>query len=70
MTTLRIPAHEMLAGDVLDDTPGGPAWTVDSVQVIGPMVIIDFADGTSWPPTRNGMVTVHRPSHPTGRIAA
>ncbi len=60
MQTLTIPASEALPGDVIDGTAGGPAFTIESVQVIGPLVIVDFADRTSSPPIMNGMVTVLR----------
>lgn len=57
---IEIEAAQLVAGDVIADTAGGPAFTVAGVDRIGPLVIVDFANGTSTPPIPNHITRVHR----------
>lgn len=58
--THLLPAWQLRAGDVL--TEGDISLTVAGVQVLGPLVIIDFTDGTSTAPIRaaTGCPVAHR----------
>lgn len=52
MTTLHTTLGAVLPGDVLYGLGTGPveSFTIAGVQHLGPLVIVDFADGTATPP--------------------
>lgn len=63
----QMQVHELQAGMVLADDQGNTTdpitRTVVDVQVIGPISIIDFADGTATPPVNSSaLATVEEPA--------
>jgi hypothetical protein len=59
-TRIKTTGRGLLPGDVIADSPGGPAFTIKGVDWFGLLVIVDFEDGTSTPPIPNGTVEVIR----------
>jgi hypothetical protein len=57
---IEILASEMVRGDVMLGMDPTPRNTVRSVDAFGPLVIIDFEDGSATAPLPNGTVQVTR----------
>ena len=55
MSTSVVALSNLLPGDVLVELP---TLTVKNVDVLGPIVIVDFTDDTSTAPIPNGLVTI------------
>lgn len=58
MNVKNVALSNLLPGDVIGS--GSLSVTVRGVQVIGPLVIVDFTDDTSTAPLPNGMIEVER----------
>lgn len=58
MALILVAASDLLPGDVIGS--GILEVTVRGVQVIGPLVIVDFTDDTSTAPLPNGMIEIER----------
>lgn len=58
MTTMPVALSDLLPGDVLVDVT--PPLVVKGIQIIGPVVIVDFTDDTATAPIPNGLVTIQK----------